>query len=112
MRIAIASTTVPFVDGGGRMITRWTAEALRAAGHEVEEFYLPFPPPAALTLPALVGLRRTPFRDSCDRLIAIRWPAHVIDHPNRAVWFIHHARFVSDLWDTPYRNVPDNASGR
>ena len=42
MRVIIASTTVPHIDGGGRLIVQWTAEAMRAAGHEVEEFYLPF----------------------------------------------------------------------
>jgi glycosyltransferase involved in cell wall biosynthesis len=112
MRIIVASTTVPHVDGGGRLIVRWTAEALRAAGHEVEEFYLPFPPAVHATLPALVGLRRMPFRSTCDRLITIRWPAHVLQHDNKAVWFIHHYRQVFDLWDTPYRNVEDNAEGR
>lgn len=91
---------------------RWSAEALREAGHEVEEFYLPFPPAVAATLPAIVGLRRMPFGDVCDRLVTIRWPAHVIRHDNKAVWFIHHYRQVFDLWDTEYRNVPDNAEGR
>ncbi len=112
MRIIIASTSIAHIDGGGRLIVRWTAEALREAGHEVEEFFLPFPPSAAATLPALVGLRRMPFRDTCDRLITIRWPSHVIEHDNKAVWFIHHYRWVFDLWDTAYRNVPDNAEGR
>jgi glycosyltransferase involved in cell wall biosynthesis len=112
VRIIIASTSIPHIDGGGRLIVRWAAEALREAGHEVEEFYLPFPPSPTATLPALVGLRRMPFRDTCDRLITIRWPAHVIEHDNKAVWFIHHYRWVFDLWDTAYRNVPDNAHGR
>ena len=111
MRIVVASTTVPLVDGGGRLIVRWTAEALRAAGHEVEEF-LPFPPGVNSTLPALIGLRRMPFRSTCDRLITIRWPGHVLQHDNKAVWFIHHYRQVFDLWDSPYREVPDNAEGR
>jgi glycosyltransferase involved in cell wall biosynthesis len=112
VRIIIASTSIPHVDGGGRLIVSWTAEALREAGHEVEEFYLPFPPSIASTMPALVGLRRIPLRDTCDRLITIRWPAHVIQHDNKASWFIHHFRTLFDLWDTPYREVPDNAEGR
>lgn len=111
MRIIIASTSIPHIDGGGRLIVRWTAEALREAGHEVEEFYLPFPPTPRSTLASIVGLRAMPFADSCDRLIAIRWPAHVIRHENKATWFIHHFRELFDLWDTPYRNVPANAEG-
>jgi glycosyltransferase involved in cell wall biosynthesis len=112
MRIIVASTTVPLVGGGGRLIVEWTAEALRAAGHEVEEFYLPFPTEPDAILPALAGLRRMPFHATCDRLITIRWPAHVLQHDNKAVWFIHHYRVVFDLWDTPYRGVPDDPAGR
>jgi glycosyltransferase involved in cell wall biosynthesis len=112
MKIIIASTTIPHVDGGGRLIVRWTAAALRDAGHEVEEFYLPFPPDVPSTLPAIVGLRRMPFKTACDRLITIRWPAHVLQHENKAAWFIHHYRTVFDLWDTPHRGVADDAEGR
>lgn len=111
MRVVIASTTVPHIDGGGRLIVRWTAEAMRQAGHEVEEFYLPFPPGARPALASLVGLRAMPFAGSADRLVAIRWPAHVIRHENKATWFIHHYRQLFDLWRSPYRNVPDNAEG-
>lgn len=111
MRVIVASTTVPHIDGGGRLIVTWAADAIRQAGHEVEEFYFPFPPGAGATAAALVGLRHMPLADECDRLITIRWPAHVVQHANKAAWFIHHYRQVFDLWDTPYRNVPDNADG-
>jgi len=111
MRVIIASTSVPHIDGGGRLIARWTAEAMRAVGHEVEEFYLPFPTEPRPCLAAMVGLRATPFAGSGDRLIAIRWPAHIIRHENKATWFIHHYRQLFDLWDSPYRGVPANAEG-
>lgn len=109
MRVIIASTSVPHIDGGSRLIVRWTAEAMRAAGHEVEEFYLPFPTEPRPTLSALVGLRATPFAGSADRLVAIRWPAHIVRHENKATWFIHHYRQLFDLWDSPYRGVPADA---
>lgn len=111
MKVLIASTTVPHVAGGGSLIARWTAEAMRAEGHQVEEFYLPFPTEPRHVLSAMVGLRSMPFSGSADRLLAIRWPAHVIRHENKATWFIHHFRQVFDLWDTPFRGVPDNAEG-
>ncbi|QAY63393.1 FkbM family methyltransferase [Xylanimonas allomyrinae] len=111
MRVILATTTIPHISGGDRLIVRWTAEELRARGHEVEEFYLPFPPSARYTLPALVGLRSTPFAGAGDRLIAVRWPAHILRHENKATWFIHHFRTLFDLWDSPYRDVPDNAEG-
>jgi glycosyltransferase involved in cell wall biosynthesis len=111
VKVIIASTSVPHVDGGGRLIVRWTAQALREHGHEVEEFLLPFPTGVRPSLSALVGLRAMPFAGSGDRLIAIRWPAHVIQHENKATWFIHHFRELFDLWHSPYRAVPANAEG-
>lgn len=111
MRVVIASSSVPHVNGGGNLIVQWTAQALREAGHEVEEFYLPFPVGVRALLPAMVGMRATPFAGSGDRLITIRWPAHLIRHENKTTWFIHHYRQLFDLWDTPYRGVPRNAEG-
>lgn len=111
MRVIIASTSIPHIDGGGRLIVRWTADAMREQGHEVEEFFLPFPPGVRPTLSSLVGLRAMPFAGSGDRLVAIRWPAHIIRHDNKATWFIHHYRQLFDLWHSPYRNVPANAEG-
>ena len=111
MKVIIASTSIPHIDGGGRLIVRWTADVMREYGHEVEEYFLPFPPGVRTSLSALVGLRAMPFAGSGDRLIAIRWPAHVIRHENKATWFIHHYRQLFDLWHSPYRNVPANAEG-
>ena len=84
---------------------------MRAVGHEVDEFYLPFPTELRPCLAAMVGLRATPFAGCGDRLIAIRWPAHIIRHENKATWFIHHYRQLFDLWDSPYRGVSANAEG-
>jgi glycosyltransferase involved in cell wall biosynthesis len=106
MRVILASSSVPHIDGGGSLIVRWTAEAIRAAGHEVEEYYLPFPVHARPSLASLVGFRALPFAGSGDRLITIRWPAHLIQHENKTAWFIHHYRGLFDLWDSPYRALP------
>jgi glycosyltransferase involved in cell wall biosynthesis len=112
MRVVIASTCVPHIDGGGRFIVHWTADAMRERGHEVEELLLPFPGGIHDTLPAMVGLRALPLAGQGDRLIAIRWPAHLIRHENKATWFIHHYRQLFDLWDSEHRPLPANAEAR
>lgn len=111
MRVIIVSSSVPHVDGGSRLIVQWTAEAMRAEGHEVEDYLVPFPSGPRPTLSALVGMRALPFAGSADRLVAIRWPAHVIRHENKATWFIHHYRQLFDLWDSPYRGDQPTAEG-
>ncbi|MCL1801320.1 MAG: glycosyltransferase family 4 protein [Promicromonosporaceae bacterium] len=107
MKVIVASTSLPHVRGGDRLIVRWTAEALRERGHRVEEFLIPFPTKPRETLSALVGLRALPFADYGDLLVAIRWPAHLLRHPNKVAWFIHHNRLFFDLWDSPHRPVKD-----
>lgn len=107
MRIVVASSFVPFVDGGGRFIVEWLAERLRAQGHAVERIFLPFVDIPTTMLEQTLAYRLVDLAQSADRLIAIRPPAHVIPHPSKVLWFIHHFRGFYDMWDTPYRSVPD-----
>jgi len=85
---------------------------LREFGHQVERFYLPFIDRPQDLFDQVLAFRLVDVSSACDRLIAIRPPAHVLPHPNKVLWFIHHIRSFYDLWDTPYRFVPDNPSGR
>jgi glycosyltransferase involved in cell wall biosynthesis len=112
MKIVVASSFVPFVHGGGRFIVDWLQLKLREHGHQVERIYLPFVDRPQDVFDQILAFRLIDVSSACDRLIAIRPPAHVLPHPNKVLWFIHHIRCLYDLWDTPYRFVPDNPSGR
>jgi glycosyltransferase involved in cell wall biosynthesis len=107
VRVALLSTVVPTVRGGGRLIVDWTAEALQERGHEVEVLSVPFDDDPEHLLEQLVGLRRMPLADAGEVLVTVRWPAHVARHPRKRAWFIHHHRVFFDLWDSPYRPFPD-----
>jgi len=37
--------------------------------------------------------------ESADRVICFRPPAHLLQHPNKVLWFIHHLRGFYDLWN-------------
>jgi glycosyltransferase involved in cell wall biosynthesis len=112
MKIAIASSFVPFVHGGGRFIVDWLEQKLREYGHQVERFYLPFVDRPDDLFDQILAFRLIDLSSACDRLIAVRPPAHVLPHPNKVLWFIHHIRSLYDLWNSPYRFVPDDTSGR
>jgi glycosyltransferase involved in cell wall biosynthesis len=112
MKVAIASTVVPFIEGGGTFIVDWLALMLARHGHEVETLKLPVRPGTTVILEQLMALRLMDLGEDADRLICIRPPAHVMRHPNKVLWFIHHHRQVYDLWDTPYRDVGDTPAGR
>jgi glycosyltransferase involved in cell wall biosynthesis len=111
MKLGLVSSYVPFINGGARFIVEWLEEKLREHGHEVERFYLPFVDEPSTMLGQHLSFRMLRF-DNCDRLICLRPPAHVIDHPDKVLWFIHHIRAFYDLWDTPHRHLPDDAETR
>jgi glycosyltransferase involved in cell wall biosynthesis len=107
VQVVLVSSIVPMIKGGGRLIVESTAQALTARGHEVEVFLVPFDDDPEHLVEQMAGLRQLPLRDAGERLICIRWPAHIVDHPNKAAWFIHHHRVFFDLWDSPWRPFPD-----
>jgi len=100
MKIVIASSYVPFVDGGGRFIVEWLERKLVEHGHQVECFFLPFIDQPDILLDQILAFRLMDLSSCCDRLIALRPPAHVLRHPNKVLWFIHHIRSLYDLWNT------------
>lgn len=111
MRIALCSSVAPFVQGGARFIVEWLEASLREAGHEVERVYLPYAASTDLLFPQLAAYRLVDL-DAADRIVCFRPPAHVIAHPRKILWFIHHIRAYYDYWDTPYRSFPDDMKHR
>jgi glycosyltransferase involved in cell wall biosynthesis len=111
MRIALCSSCVPFVQGGARNIVEWLEAELRKRGHATERVYLPH-----VDVPDLVTAQMMAYRwvdlSGADRVICFRPPAHVIAHPRKVLWFIHHIRLFYDLWDSPYRSFPDDLRHR
>lgn len=111
MKIVLCSSFVPFAYGGLRNIVDWLELMLKEHGHEVEKIYLP-----ELDAPDLLFKQMYAFRwldlSAADKMICFRPQSHLIPHPNKTLWFIHHIRLFYDLWDTPYRGYPDNASYR
>lgn len=115
MRILIATTYVPFIAGGGRMIVESLETQLRKRGHQVDSAWIPlrsyWPELAQQTL----AMRLLDLTEAggvkTDRLITIRYPSHALRHPNKVCWFIHHHRGAYDLWGTPYQDIPTTSEG-
>lgn len=111
MKIALVSTMVPFIYGGGRNIVDWLKVSLEEVGHHVETVYLP-----QVDSPETLFQQMASFRwvdlSAADRVICFRPQSHLIRHSHKIVWFIHHIREFYDLWDTDYRGFPDDAAHR
>ncbi|HEV3443984.1 MAG TPA: glycosyltransferase family 4 protein [Gemmataceae bacterium] len=102
MKVLLASTIVPFIEGGGTFIVDWLADKLQEYGHQVDVFKIPFHPHPGVLLEQMLALRLLGVRGYGDRLIAIRMPIYLLEHPNKVLWFIHHHRSAYDLWGTEY----------
>ncbi len=112
MKIALCSSFVPFLDGGARNIVDWLEAELKRVGHHVEKIYLPQVDAPELLMPQMMAYRSIDLIESSDRIICFRPPAHLIPHPNKILWFIHHIRVFYDLWDSEYRTFPDDSRHR
>lgn len=112
MKVLIASTIVPFVEGGGTFIVDWTAKKLREFGHQVEVFKIPFSHYPPYMIEQMLAVKLFNVADSCDRLVSIRTPSYLLQHSNHICWFIHHYRLAYELWDTSFQTeITKDADG-
>ena len=101
MRIAVCAPQVPFVHGGAEVMADDLVAALRARGHEAELVTIPFkwyPGTRVLDqafLWRLVDLTESDGR-AIDRVIATKFPAYCVRHPDKVVWVLHQFRQAYD----------------
>jgi len=106
MRIAVCHPKPPFMSGGAESHVRGLVDALHEAGHEAEVVSIPFKwyPPNELVhqmgMWRSVDLTETN-GEPIDMVIAMKFPAYMVRHPNKIVWLIHQHRTAWDLWDVP-----------
>jgi glycosyltransferase involved in cell wall biosynthesis len=109
MRIGLVSSAVPLTGGGGRFIADWLVDGMRERGHRAEIVRLPSTDDPETLFQQMTAYRLLHLSDDFDRVVTFRPPAHMVRHPVKIVWFIHHVRGFYDLWDSPYRPVPVTA---
>ena len=97
---------MPLLQGGAEFHAESLAAALVAAGHEVDTVRIPdetYTPEQAMA-----GIRFCRQLDlsfcagkKIDRLIGLKFPAYLVNHPEKVQWILHQARYLYDLWDSP-----------
>lgn len=103
MRILIVTTSYPYVSGGAEIHAQRLNFALKQAGHQVELFSLPFKdyPPQNILNTMLISrlLDVTEFASKrTDLVIGLKFPAYLIQHPNKILWVLHQYREAYELW--------------
>lgn len=117
MHILIATTQVPFVQGGAEVHARSLLDALTRAGHRAEIVSIPFKwyPPERI-LDAMLACRLLDLTESngrkVDRVIGLKFPAYLIPHPNKVLWILHQHRQAYEQWDHALGDMVHYGSGR
>ncbi|HST17080.1 MAG TPA: glycosyltransferase family 4 protein [Gaiellaceae bacterium] len=101
MRIAVCAPQVPFVRGGAEVMADDLVSALRSRGHEAELVTVPFKwYPGSRVLDQAFLWRLLDLTESdgrpIDRVIATKFPAYCIRHPNKVAWVLHQFRQAYD----------------
>ena len=117
MRVLIATTHVPFVDGGAETMDRSLTKALKAKGHMVETLRIPFKwyPPERIH-EHLLACRLLDVQESngvpIDRVIGFKFPAYHIRHPNKVAWILHQHRTAFEMWGTELCDLSPHPEGK
>jgi glycosyltransferase involved in cell wall biosynthesis len=101
MRIAVCAPQVPFVRGGAELMADDLVAALQRRGHEAELVTIPFKwYPGTRVLDQAFLWRLVDLTESdgspIDRVIATKFPAYCVRHPNKVAWVLHQFRQAYD----------------
>jgi glycosyltransferase involved in cell wall biosynthesis len=106
VRIAVLHPQTAFSRGGAETHTEALVRALRTAGHEAElvsiagKWY-----PAWELAHQMAVWRSFDITESnglkVDAVIALKFPAYLVQHERKIVWLIHQHRSAYELWDHP-----------
>jgi glycosyltransferase involved in cell wall biosynthesis len=111
MKVLVVNNMAPFVWGGAEELAVHLQENLRAAGHEAEVLRIPFQWEPATRIPSQMLMVRALELWNVDRVIALKFPAYLIRHPQKTLWLLHQYRQAYDLHDSGQSNLPAGEQG-
>jgi glycosyltransferase involved in cell wall biosynthesis len=103
-RIAVVTSSPPFVQGGHLVIARALVHALKERGHDAELIVTPsnrFGRQASAYLANwMTDVGRTGAGSPVDQIITTRYPSYAVRHERHVCWLNHPMREYYDLWDS------------
>lgn len=96
MRIVLASTFSSWTDGAHRRVFDDLATSLRGHDHVVDQVSLPFDRRPERMIEQMLAIRLTDISDAGELLITLRAPSHLLEHPNKVIWFEPHDGEMTD----------------
>lgn len=111
MKVLIVNNMAPFVWGGAEELATHLQKNLIIAGHQAEILRIPFQWEPASRIPSQMLMVRAFELDNVDQVIALKFPAYLIRHPQKTIWLLHQYRQAYDLYDAGQTNLPADKAG-
>ncbi len=105
MRVLIVNNMAPFIWGGAEELAKNLEKNIILSGHEAETLRVPFQWEPATRIPSQMMMARTLQLYEVDRVIALKFPAYLIQHPHKTLWLLHQYRQAYDLYDAGQSNL-------
>jgi glycosyltransferase involved in cell wall biosynthesis len=111
MKVLVVNNMAPFIWGGAEELAVHLQKNLIIAGHEAEILRIPFQWDPAERIPSQMLMTRAFELWNVDHVIALKFPAYLIRHPQKTIWLLHQYRQAYDLYDAGQSNIPANQAG-
>jgi glycosyltransferase involved in cell wall biosynthesis len=112
MKVLIVNNMAPFIWGGAEELATHLEKNLIIAGHDAEILRIPFQWEPVQNIASQMLMVRAFELWNVDHVIALKFPAYLIRHPNKTLWLVHQYRQAYDLFDAGFTNISDDATGR
>lgn len=112
MKVLIVNNMAPFMWGGAEELAVHLEKNLIIAGHDAEILRIPFQWEPAHGIASQMLMVRAFELWNVDHVIALKFPAYLIRHPNKTLWLLHQYRQAYDLFDAGHTNISDDATGQ
>ena len=112
MNVLVVNNAAPFVRGGAEELAEHLVRNLELAGHRAQLVRLPFAWEPYDRIPAqMLMVKWLELHDAVDHVIALKFPAYLVEHPSKTLWVLHQYRQAYDLFDQGNSNIPDDTAG-
>ena len=103
-RVAVVTSSPPFVEGGHIVIARALVRALEEHGHAADLITTPsnrFGRQASAYIANwMTDVGQTGSGERVDQVISLRYPSYAVRHERHVCWLNHPMREYYDLWDS------------
>jgi len=88
VKVAVADRQAPFARGGAEQLAERLVARIAELGHAAELVRVPFRREPSAVLPKQLAIASHIDLSAADRVIALRFPAHLIPHESKVLWLL------------------------